>query len=211
MSRETKRSQYFQAIARLFFDLRGAPFVLSSRDQVTIATWEEARIPLAVALEGIQRAVEKYRERNPGRKMPALSFCHREVMKAFGEHRERKVGRAGKVVSREEKRKRARAEVEAFCRRLPPEWTSLQPVLDEALRLLSRRSVGEEELERLEEELEAILLAHAPEKERAEAKQWVGAKFSSRPGPALEEAVSRRLIKSLRQKIRIPHFPLYYY
>ncbi len=211
MGGEMKKNQYFQTIARAFFDLRGAPLVLSSKDKVAIAAWEKARIPLTVVLDGIQRGFEKYRKRNPGRKMPALSFCHAEVMKAFAEHRERKVGRASKAVSREEKRRRAKAEVEAFRRQIPLEWSLLQPLVDEAARLLSRRTVLEEDLERLEEELEAFLFAHAPEKEANEAREWVLTRFSNRPGVDFEEAVRRRLVKSLRQKLRIPHFPLYYY
>jgi len=211
MGRQEARSRYFQEIARVFFGLRGAPFVLSSRDQVMIAAWEKDRVPLAAVLEGITRAVESYRKRNPGRKMPSLSLCHREVMKAFQDHRERKVGRTGRVVSRDEKRKRARAAVERFRRCLPPEWRSLKPVVDQALQLLSRKAAAEEDLESLEEKLDEILLRAAPENERAEAKRRVLAGFAGLAKPELERLCAIWLVKALRQKLKIPHFPLYYY
>lgn len=211
MARLRKRSRYFQEIARAFFDLRGAPFVLSSKDQMTIATWEEEGVPLTIVLEGLRRAFDGYRKQNPEGKMPALSFCHHEVMKAFEEYRERRVGRARKVVSREEKRKRVWAEVERFRRELPSRWNHLQPILDEALRLLSGPAVVEEELERLEEKLEAVLLEQAPEEEKVEVRRWVLAELSGRRQAGFEQAYSIRLVKSLRQKLKIPHFPLYYY
>jgi len=211
MRRQQERSRYFQEIARFFFNLRGAPFVLSSSDQMTIASWEQRRIPFTVVAEGITRAAERYRKRHPGRKMRALSLCDREVMRAFQDYRERKVGRTGKAVSRDEKRKSARAEVERFCRGLPPEWDRIKPIVDQALRLLSRKAVAEEELESLEEKLDEILLREAPESDRVEAKRSVPAEFSALPKAEFERICAIRVVKALRQKLKIPHFPLYYY
>jgi hypothetical protein len=55
MVSQAQRSRYFQEIARAFFDRRGAPFVLSSRDLVTIAAWEEQGIPLHSGLRKTQK------------------------------------------------------------------------------------------------------------------------------------------------------------
>lgn len=211
MGRESRRSQYFQEIARTFLSLRGAPFVLSSKDQVTIAGWEARRIPLTVVLEGIRRAIDLYRQRNPHRKMPALSFCHREVLKAFEAYQERRVGRARIRISPEEKRKRARRAVERCLRSLPLEWSSLSPLLDEALRLLSKPVVSGEDLESLEERLDSLLLQKTTEEERERARRHFSAALSGQPPAVLEEAAARWLIQSLRQKLKIPHLPLYYY
>ncbi len=211
MGRQSQRSRYFQEIARTFFQLRGAPFVLSSKDQVTIAGWEERRIPLTVVLEGIRRAVDLYRRKHLDRKMPALSFCHGEVMKAFEAYRERRVGRARMSVSRRVKKERVRCAVERCCRSLPSEWSFISPILEEALCLLSKPAVSEEKLERLEERLDAILLQKAPEEEKEKARRRFSAQLSGQPPAVLEEAVARWLIQSLRQKLKIPHLPLYYH
>lgn len=211
MGSQEDKSRYFQEIARVFFSLRGAPFVLSSRDQVALSSWEKLRIPLPVVVEGINRAFEVYRRQGRARKMPALFFCDREVRRAFEEYQERKVGRRRRVVTRDEKRKKARAEVERFLRALPPEVSSLKAVYGEALRLLSKRAVAEEELERLEEKLEELLFQAVPEKDKAEIRKLVQAEFGGRPGKELEEILRLRLVKSWREKHKIPHLSLFYY
>jgi hypothetical protein len=94
MPRKDNRSFYFQEIARVFFGLRGAPFVLSSRDAVAISSWEEKGIPLRVVLEGMERAFERHKMRAGGRKMSSLSFCEPEILKAGAEKtREKESGR----------------------------------------------------------------------------------------------------------------------
>lgn len=211
MGRQEAKSRYFQEIARFFFSLRGAPFVLSSRDQVILSSWEKLRIPLPVVVEGITRAFEGYRRQGRARKMPALSFCDREVMRAFEEYRERKVGRRRRVVTRDEKRKKARAEVERFLRALPPEVSSLKAICGEALRLLSKKAVVEETLERLEEKLEELLFQAVPEKDKAEIKKLVQAEFKGRAREELEEISRLRLVKAWREKHKIPHLGLFYY
>lgn len=211
MGRQEAKSRYFQEIARVFFSLRGAPFVLSSRDQMTLASWEKLRIPLPVVVRGVRRAFEVYRRQGRARKMAALFFCDREVMRAFEEYRERKVGCRGRVVTRDEKRKKARAEVERFLRALPPEVSSLKAVCGEALRLLSKRAVAEEALEGLEEKLEEVLFQAAPDKDKAEVKKLVRNEFGGRPGEELEEISRLRLVKTWREKHKIPHLSLFYY
>jgi len=178
---------------------------------VTLSSWEKLRIPLPIVVEGINRAFEHYRRQGRARKMPALSFCDREVKRAFEEYRERQVGRRRKVVSRDEKRKRARAEVERFLRDLPAEVSSLKVVCGEALRLLAKRAVAEEALERLEEKLEELLFQAVPEKDKAEIKKFIQIEFKSRPREELEEISRLRLVKSWREKYKIPHLSLFYY
>ncbi|MDH7513109.1 MAG: hypothetical protein QHH14_09200 [Clostridiales bacterium] len=211
MGRQEAKSRYFQEIARFFFSLRGAPFVLSSRDQMTLSSWERQRVPLGIVFEGINRAFERYRKQGRSRKMPALSFCDSEVRRAFGEYRERRVGRLGKVVTRDEKRKRARAEVERFLRFLPPELSSVKDICNRALGLLSGKAVAEEALEKLEEKLEDLLFQAVPERDRAAVQKLVQAEFKGRPREELEEILRLRLVKMWRGKHKIPHLSLFYY
>lgn len=192
MSRNQKQSFYYQQIAQAFLARRGAPYVLSSQDMVTISSWEEAEIPLRVVLEGIERAFEKSRLRLPrGRRMFSLSFCRREVMKANAEFKDRRVGRSRTESSRDDKRKRARRDVRAFLDSLPPEVEFLGTTYREAGAALARKNVDEEALERWDENVETLILQNAGAEQRGTA--------------------GLRLVKEWRQRYRIPYLSLFYY
>ena len=207
-----KRSFYFQEIARAFFDHRGAPFVLSSRDMVTISSWEEKGIPLRIVQEGIERAFEKYRKRAVGgRKMPSLSFCETEILRAHAEYRDRGVGQAEKGESREDKRKRIRAEVERFLKSLPRETDFLGEVYREALAVLSRKEPSEETLERLDARAEELITRHAGTAARAEVEKRITADFPGRPAEELWRITQLELVKRWREKFRIPYLSYFYY
>jgi hypothetical protein len=212
MLRGKEKSLYFQEIARTFFSLRGAPFVLSSRDMVTISSWEKMGIPLRTVLEGVERAFENYRKRTVrGRKMPSLSFCEPEVLRAFAGLRDRGVGRAEKVESREEKRKKIKAEVKRFLESLPPEASFLGGVYREALGLLSRRGASEESLERLDARAEELIAKLAEAPVRGEVERRVRADFPDRPADELQRIFLLELVKRWREKHRVPYLGYFYY
>jgi hypothetical protein len=212
MKRQAQRSRYFQEIARTFFDLRGAPFVLSSKDIVVISSWEEMGIPLRVVLEGIERAFENYRKRQAGgRKMSSLTYCNAEVLRTFAEFQDRNVGRRSKEVFRRQKKRSARIEVEIFLQSLSPEVSSLKEIYAEALQILSRRAVREEDLERLEERVEDLILRQAQEADKAEVRRRVQAEFLGRPDSQVQEIYKTQLTKFIREKYRIPHLSFFYY
>jgi hypothetical protein len=209
---QAQRSRYFQGIAAAFFRLRGAPFVLSSKDVVTISAWEELGIPLAIVEEGMQRAYENFRKSRPsGRKLSALSFCDREVRRVFGEHRDRRVGLGQKSVRREVKTGKAQAEVRKFLEAGPAEAAFLREVYERALDTLSRKAVAEDELDRLEEQVEVLILERANALDRAELEKQVRTDFPGRSPQEREQASAVRLVKFLREKYRIPHLSLFYY
>jgi hypothetical protein len=212
MKKEDKRGRYFQEIARAFFDLRGAPYVLSSRDAVTISSWEARGIPLRVVLEGIERAFENYRKRSArSRKMPSLSFCEGEVLKAFAQFRDRRVGQESGKNSREDKRKKVKAEVLSFLRNIPPEVAYLEEVYRSALKTLSPKRGAEDELETLDDRVAALLAAKADAAERAEVEKRVKAAHSGRPAQEQRQIASLELVKWLRARHRIPYLSLFYY
>jgi len=212
MSRREKQSFYYQQIARAFFARRGAPYVLSSRDMVTISSWEETGIPLRVVLEGIERAFERSRPRLArGRKMSSLSFCQTEVMKAYNGFRDRKVGRDRKERSREEKRKKISLEVKKFLESLPPEVEFLREAYREALAALSRKNVVEDALERLDEKVEQLILRRAEADDRGEMEKCRRADFPGRPAAELDEIYRLQLVKRWREKYRIPYLSFFYY
>jgi hypothetical protein len=212
MPRSKEKSLYFQEIARTFFGLRGAPFVLSSRDMVTISAWEEKGIPLRTVLEGLEQAFENYRKRRVrGRKIPSLSFCEPEIMRAFAGFRDRSVGRAGKAESREEKRKKIKAEVGRFLETLPSEAVFLAGVYREALGLLSRKGASEERLERLDARAEQLIAKLAEAPFRAEMERRVRADFPNRPADELQRIFLLELVKRWREKYRVPYLSYFYY
>jgi hypothetical protein len=211
-SGRTRQSRYFQEISQSFLDLRGAPFILSSKDIMMIATWKETGIPLRIVLEGIRRAFEKYRQRHAGsRKIFSLSFCQAEVERAFTEFRDRGVGRERLRVSRSEKAGKARKEIERFLRAVPPEAGYLTDVFLQALASLSRRTRREEEVEKLEEKVDELILRQASAEDRDAARRQVEAEFAGRSRQERERILGLQLVKRAREKHRIPRISLFYY
>jgi hypothetical protein len=212
MESQALRSRYFQEIAQAFFDLRGAPFVLSSKDMVAISSWEETGIPLRVVLEGIRRAFENYRKRQAGgRKMSSLSYCHAEVLKAFAEYRDRSVGRRSREILREEKKKKAEIEVDKFLTSLPAEVAWLRDIYEEAHRALCGITASEETLEKMEANVEALILRKAPGADKNDVEKRIQAEYRSRPGSEIPDILRVRLIQFIREKYKIPHLSLFYY
>lgn len=212
MSRKEKQSHYYQQIARAFFARRGAPYVLSSQDIVTISSWEEARVPLQAVLEGIERVFERSGwPRVRSRRVYSLSSCRAEVAKAHAEFRDRRVGRDRKGRSRDDKRKKVRSEVRRFLDSLPPETEFLRDVYQEALAAVSRKNVVEETLERLDERVERLILRTAEAVDRGEMKIVGGPDVPGRPDAPFEETARIRLIKRWREKFRIPYVSIFYY
>ena len=212
MPRSKNKSFYFQEIARTFVGLRGAPFVLSSRDIVTISSWEERGIPLRIVLEGIERAFERYRKRAVGgRKISSLSFCENEILRAHAEFRDRGVGRAEKGESREDKRRKIKAEVERFLKSLPSEVNFLGEIYREALVVLNRKEASEDILERLDARAEELISKQADAADRADAEKRVRADFPGRQAVELRGISQIELVKRWRERYRVPYLSYFYY
>lgn len=206
------RSFYFQEIARVFFGLRGAPFVLSSSDMVAISSWEEMGIPLLIVLEGMERAFERYRKKAAGgREMHSLSYCGPEILKAYAEFRDRGIGESEKGESREDKRRKIKAEVQRFLSSAPPGTDFLGGVCREALSVLSRRGAPEETLERLDAKVEELIAREADPAIRAEAQSRVETDFPGRPPEELRRILNIELVKRYRRRYRVPYLSYFYY
>jgi hypothetical protein len=212
MSRREKQGFYYQQIAQAFFARRGAPYVLSSRDMVTISSWEETGIPLGIVLEGIERAFERSRLRLArGRKMSSLTFCESEVIKAYNEFRDRKVGRDAKEPSRQEKSKKVGLEVRRFLESLPAEAEFLRDAYREGLAVLSRKNVVEETLERLDEKVEKLIIRQAEAGDREGMIKTVRTGFPGGREKDIQDISRLRIVKRWREKYRIPYLSLFYY
>jgi hypothetical protein len=215
MPRKQDRSFYFQEIARVFFGLRGAPFILSSRDMVTIASWEEKRIPLRVVLEGMERAFEKYRKRRgaEGRKMSSLAFCEAEILRAHAEHRDRGIGRTQEKRGPENKNKKKmiKIEVKRFLDSMPLEARLVEDVYREALAVLSLKDAPEDALERLDGRVEELIARFADAALRADVEKSVRAAFPGRPSAESGRIFLTELVRRWREKYRVPYLSPFYY
>lgn len=206
-----ENSRYYQSIARRFFMERGAPFFLSSKEQDLIAKWEKMEIPLYIVLEGMKSAFSSYR-RKSGRKakIQSLGFCDFQILRAFEQARERKVGQKRRGVERNEKRIRAKAEVKRFLEEIPFPVGYLKGMFSQAKKILSQTQLDEEELERIEEGIEELLFMNTPAEEKEKIKEEVLAEFDKE-----KEEYSRifkiKAVKILREKYKIPYISLYYY
>lgn len=212
MSRRENQGFYYRQIAHAFFALRGAPYVLSSRDVVMISSWEETGIPLGIVLEGIERAFERSRPRLArGRKMSSLSFCQTDVMRAFSEFRDRRVGREIKARSREDKRRRLKLEVRRFLEALPADLEFLREPYREAQAVLSAKSVVEDSLERLDDKVEKLIAREAEAADREKRAKSARTDFPGRQDTDVREIARLRLVKKWREEFRIPYLSLFYY
>ncbi len=211
-TKDQKRSDYFQSIARHFFKLRGAPFFLSSKELDLVARWEEMGIPLPVVLEGIESSFASLRIKQ-GRKLKiqSLAYCTHHVLRAFEQHRDRRVGSRKEKVEREEKRKRAKTEVRKFLLSLPLQVNYLKEPYSRAQKLLGRKPVNEEELEWIEEEVEGLIWKNSSEREKEAVKEKLRIEHRFENQEEFQQAFKIKVVKVLREKHRIPYISLFYY
>lgn len=207
-----QRGEYYQSIARYFFKQRGAPFFLSSTELDLVEQWEKMKIPLPVVLEGIKRAFENYM-RKPGRKtkIQTLAYCENQVLRAFDQHRDRRVGGERKSTARKEKKNRARADIKKFLDTLPDQIRYLKDAYSRALRLFSHSHVDEVELERVEGEIEDLIWEHSSEEERERVKTDVRSEYKIDEGEEFLRILRIKLVKALRDKYKIPYISFFYY
>jgi hypothetical protein len=207
-----KRSKYFQSIARHLFKLRGAPFFLSSKELDYVARWEKMGIPLHVVLEGVERSFE-IQKGKAGRKakIQSLAFCDPQVLKAFEQDRERKVGHRKSIVERYEKRDRAKIEVESFLAKLSHQINYLREAYTLAQKVLAQGDLDEEELERLDAEIEELLWENSSDNEKERVKSEVLKDYEFRQKEEFERIFKIKLVKVLRDKYKIPYISLFYY
>jgi hypothetical protein len=204
------KSGYYQAIAREFLSRRGAPFFLSPRDLDVIAGWEKNGVPLSVAFEGIKRAFEGFRGRARGAKGMSLSLCEAYVRRAMAQHTDRAAGRSRGAVPRANKIAKALGEVETFLRNHAGDDQELRRLFEEATVLLSGHSPDEEALEKIDETVDELLWGRTSRADRKGPERRAAGELSRKDAGAA--AVTRtRLVKSARERGKIPYVSLFYY
>ncbi len=170
-------------------------------------------IPLHVVLEGIERSFENYRRRIAWRKakIQSLAFCNLQILKAFEQDRERKVGHKKRIKERTEKRDRAKAEVQRFLEKIPPQISYLEEAFARAQKMLSQSRFDEEELERVEKKVEELLWRNSSNEEKDSVKRQVLKEYEFKEEEEFERIFKIKLVKVLRDKYKIPYISLFYY
>jgi len=208
------RSGYYQSIARAFVERRGAPFLLSPRDQALIAAWEARRIPLRVVLEAIERTFDDLRRRGgPARGVP-LSRCERHVDEAFTQHRDRRAGgRAPEAAAlKPAKPGRARREIAKALDGPAAGDGEIAALLRAALSALDAPGGPDEAaLERIEAGIEELLWAQATDEEKAAAAAEARRELRGRAVAQIEAASRRLVVKAARAGRRVPHVSPFYH
>jgi hypothetical protein len=202
---------YFQTIERFFFEQRGSPFFLSSKELDVIAEWKKQGIPVQVVLDGISDCFT-YHRKKPGRKdkIHSLVFCRSFVLSAFESYKERRVGSGLKGFAEEERKKQLKKAVDRFINTYPEEIRELREMFSRVKKLLSQ-DVDEESFEQIEQNVERLLIKKAPDSEKKKIRDEVRDEYPDKKGKEHAQILELRIIKHMREKYKVPHISLYYY
>jgi len=212
MSRYSSHSErYYQTISRFLFSLRGAPFILSPREIDIIEEWEERHIPLATVLEGIKTAYEYFRKNTGLRRNFSLSFCNRFVSTAYHLFKERKVGSMSVDQTRSKRVEIVKAEVKTFLKHMSKEVSFLKEIYLSILEDLSLDKVDEEALEKKDEQVNRLLVKHAAPQEMERHRQEAVNEYKTTQESDKDQIAKRSLIKTAREKHKIPYVSFFYY
>jgi len=212
MQDKTKaRQAYYQTIARHLFELRGSPFFLSPREMEALQTWDEKGIPLGVVLDGLKLAYEHFRKKPGERKKLTLVYCERQVLQAFDQHQERRVGEQRSVFSQDAKLAQLQLAVTEFMQTFPKEICSLHDLFLRAAEELVQGNWDEERFEQYDNQVENLLLDLVSAFEKAAVTAELRAEYPIQNPVELESLVRIKLLKNLRDRYKIPHLSLFYY
>jgi len=202
---------YFQTIARFFFEQRGSPFFLSSKELDVITDWKEKGVPVGVVLEGI-RDCFTFSRAKPGRKnkIQSLVFCRSFVSRAFESYKERKVGSGLGTVTDGERKIQLEKAVERFLNTCPEEVRELRDMFSGVKKMLSQ-GIDEGSLEQIEEKVERLLIRIAPDSEKTEIRNEVKEEYTDKKEQEHARIFELKIIKHMRDRYKIPHISLYYY
>jgi len=196
MKKINKEKKYYQEIAQRFFYWTGKGPFLSPKDMTLIDYWRKKNIPLNIVLEAIDEAFENFKPQLLRKEVKTLYFCNRRVLEAYRRYLERKVGlKKVKKVSENEKIENAIKEINSFLKKLPPELKFLRPIYERGLKLI--KNSEEEELEKLDDEVESLILKNYAHKVKLNERN--------------SDISKKRLIKEFRKKYKIPYLSLFYY
>jgi hypothetical protein len=209
-----RRSRYYQTIAKVFIERRGAPLFLSSKELDLVSQWEKRGIPLRVVLEGIRASFERPEPRFRKRRKPhTLDYCNTFVLRAFDQYRDRCVGQKREEIPGEEERweTRVRREVERFLADFPEDLIALRPIFQDLQGKLSSGKANEEELENAEEAIDRLIEENLSASQIRTITAEISAEYGRIRGVKFDEIFRVKAVKAIREKHKIPHVSPFYY
>jgi hypothetical protein len=90
---------YFTEIEDAFVRRRGKHLLLSSMDWALIESWKEIKVPLHVALRGIEKSFDSWESKPRTRTVKSLLYCQEEVEAQYAEWLDAHVGTAAESES----------------------------------------------------------------------------------------------------------------
>lgn len=205
---------YFLEIEAAFAQLRGTPFVFSSKDWALMKSWHDEGIPLAIVLEAMDSCFRKSGEGKRKRMVSSLTYCRHAVVELWSERKDLQIGAQGTVPE---------ADPGAGVERLAADLRQVAaaPDLDEPTRATIETAaqevsecargasvpVIEERLVEIEERLYASLWSTMSADARADVETQIASILSSgEEGERVRRAHRRRI---LRGRYRIPTLSLF--
>jgi hypothetical protein len=92
---------YFTEIEDAFVRRRGKHLLLSPMDWALIESWKEMKVPLHVALRGIEKSFDSWESKPRKRTVKSLLYCQEEVEAQYAEWLDAHVGTAAESESEE--------------------------------------------------------------------------------------------------------------
>jgi len=79
---------YFQAVEKIFVELRGAPLLVSPADWHVASRWHQEGVPLALVKRALEEVFAKRKERGTKGRISSLRYCAPAVEAAWADLRE---------------------------------------------------------------------------------------------------------------------------
>lgn len=226
-----QEEEYFRVIEEHFLQKRGNPMLLSPKEWTLIRDWYEAEIPEDVVLRAINRAFEKRGEEE--KDITSLVYCKRLVK---SEHKKFLKSLEGKTEDSKIGDTLEAKNVQDFLARLQDALSrsivqaqeagnsAIADLLESKRQKLQQEIIHvfqandlqrvEQQLTRLEEEIEQVLLQMISEEQLKLFKEDAMRElkiFEEKLDLAVyQEMVRRALIKSVRKLYSIPRLSLFY-
>ena len=224
---------YFTEIEEYFWKKRGTALLVSTLDWALIDTWKQAQIPIAIVLQGIDQAFEKYEKRpRKSQKVNSLAYCHQAVLAAAEEAERTKlphptsgdpIPRAELVAYLTNNAEKLKKAAENFQTQGRPESAATFRSLAASLRELAEAGGSDapldlESVERrlsvLEDRMLSILQNAAPEAEmvalRAELDRTLGPARRNLGSEQIALLEKQFLTRRLLEQADLPRLSLFY-
>ena len=215
---DSSGDDYFLEIESAFANLRGTPFVFSSKDWALMKGWRDEGVPIAVVLEAMDSCFRKIEEGKRRKTISSLSYCRHAVREIWEDRRDLQIGVRGGVPEADSSSGLDRLAADLRAVAESAESEPLRVLLESAAAsvLDAGRGAGvpviEERLLSIEETLYQSLWQTLPDPVRDEIEREIARRLglsASTEDAGLERAISANRRSILRSRFRVPTLSLF--